>query len=103
MPVTVRSRYWNLTPIQQDGPSGPITSLPVRRVPPAVMGATVPHVVTGLDTIESVAAKYYARSDAWWHVADANPHRFPLDLPPGLQLQLPSSTGVGRVLRTRGS
>lgn len=103
MPVNVRSRYWNLTPVQQDSPTGPVASLPVRRVPPAVMGTTVPHVVTGLDTIESVAARYYARSDAWWHIADANAFRFPLDLTPGQQLQMPSSTGVGRVLRTRGS
>lgn len=67
------------------------------------MGDTVPHVVTGLDTMESIAARYYARSEAWWHIADTNPARFPLDLHPGEQLQLPQSSGVGRVLRTRGS
>lgn len=101
MTSNIRSRYRNLVPVELPGPTGPVTSLPIRRALPRSTGETVPHVVTGLDTIESIAARYYGRSDAWWHVADANPARFPLDLNPGEQLRLPQSTGVGRVLRTR--
>lgn len=101
MTVSVRSRYWNLTPVECRGPNGPVVSFPVRRGSAATGETTVPHVVTGLDTIESIAARYYGRSDAWWHIADANPARFPLDYQPGEQLQLPQSTGIGRVLRTR--
>lgn len=101
MPVSVRSRYWN-----QPGTAGADASqraLPIRRplVPPE--GATVPHVVSATDGVESIAAHYYGRSDAWWRIADANPLRFPLDWERGEKLGIPPRIGIGRVVRTRGA
>jgi phage tail protein X len=58
-------------------------------------------MLTGVESLEYLAWRFYGRSTAWWHIADANPLIFPLDYRPGMSVTLPQSTGVGRVLRTR--
>lgn len=101
MSVSIRSRYWNQAKVEamRDGRS--TVSLPVRRPLRPIDGNTVPHVVHGTDTIESVSAHYYGRSELWWQIADASAARFPLDFAPGERLHVPSRLGVGRVERTR--
>ncbi|MGV6874230.1 hypothetical protein ACUSIJ_16275 [Pseudochelatococcus sp. B33] len=103
MPVSTRSRYFVLP--AENGPSAadgdaPVTYLPMRPEPPATSTQTR-LLLTGDDSLESLAHRYYGRSDAWWFIADANPLVFPLDWRPGQSVTLPQGTGLGRVLRTR--
>ncbi len=100
MPVSTRSRYFTAPPQYVDGKDGPTTYLPMRTEPPGPDG-TMDTRLTGDDTLESLAHRYYGRSEAWWYIADANPAIFPLDWRPGMGLTLPQGNGVGRVLRTR--
>ncbi|MBA3289151.1 MAG: LysM peptidoglycan-binding domain-containing protein, partial [Acidimicrobiia bacterium] len=57
------------------------------------------HVVVAGETIESIARRELGASEAWWLIADANPRLFPLDLRPGLVLDVP--TGRPAVERSR--
>ena len=101
MPISTRSRYHLLAPltaIRKDGSA--TTYLPMRPEPPAPATKTDLRL-TGDDTLESLAQRYYGRSDAWWFIADANPAIFPLDWRAGSGVTLPQGTGIGRVLRTR--
>lgn len=100
MPVSTRSRYFALTPETAADDGGFTTYLPMRAEPPDPV-TKVDLRLTGDDTLESLAHRYYGRSDAWWYIADANPPIFPLDWRPGAGVTLPQGTGVGRVLRTR--
>lgn len=101
MSINVRSRYWGLPPVETAGPDGPVASLPVRRPPRPPGTSPVRHVMIGFETLEYLAWRFYSRSAAWWHIADANPPRFPLDYRPGNALNVPEATGVGQVFRTR--
>lgn len=101
MSVSIRSRYWNQARVEALRDGRKIVSLPVRRALRPIDGDTLAHVVHGTDTIESVSAQYYGRSELWWQIADATRPRFPLDFSPGEKLRIPSRLGVGRVERTR--
>ncbi len=101
MTVSVKSRYWSLKPVEAPGPDGPVAALPTRRQPPPPQSAPVNHMLTGVESLEYLAWRFYGRSDAWWHIADVNDLSFPLDYRPGMSVNLPQGTGVGRVLRTR--
>ena len=101
MAVNVRSRHFSLQPLDAPGDDGPVPHLPSRPQPPLPTAAPVNHVITGADSLELLAWRYYGRSTAWWHIADANPLAFPLDYRPGQRVTLPEPTSVGRVLRTR--
>jgi hypothetical protein len=59
------------------------------------------HVITGADTLESLAWRFYGTSDYWWRIADANLLVFPLDPQPGSGVNVPAADAVGRVDRTR--
>ena len=101
MGVSIRSRYWSLPPLEVPGPEGPVPALPIRPQPAPPSAATVTHMVTGVESLEYLAWRFYGRSAAWWHIADANDLSFPLDYRPGMTVNVPQGTGVGRVLRTR--
>jgi phage tail protein X len=100
MSVSTRSRYFTLAPETLVTEDGQTTYLPMRPEPP-LPATKVDLRLTGDDTLESLAHRYYGRSDAWWYIADANPLIFPLDWRPGAAITLPQGGGVGRVLRTR--
>ena len=100
MPVTVSSRYRGLTTLAIAFGDDATTAI-ARRPQPAPAGTSHTHVLTGAETVEYLAWRYYGRSRAWWHIADANPLSFPLDWRAGQGVDIPSSTGVGRVTRTR--
>jgi hypothetical protein len=79
-----------------------VAALPLRRQPTQPQGRPVNHMITGIEDLDYLAWRYYGRSDAWWHIADANGIKFPLDFRPGNPVTVPKGTPVGRVLRTRG-
>ena len=105
MGVGVRSRYWTLKPLEAPGPEGTegsVAALPIRPQPARPAATPVNHMITGAEDLEYLAWRYYGRSAAWWHIADANSLTFPLDYRAGMPVSVPQGTKVGRVLRTRG-
>ncbi len=101
MPVDVNSRYRALPSYEVHRADGVTTALPARVLPPIGALEMYNHRVTGVETIEYMAWRYFGSSASWWHIADANPLAFPLDYRPGATVQVPPARGVGRVLRTR--
>ena len=101
MPVPINSRYATLP--TYDAPSADGTAHPTigLRPPPPGTGGPFEHRVVGGETIESIAHRYLGSSDAWWRLADLNPHVFPMDLVPGQMVAIPTGSEVGRVTRTR--
>jgi hypothetical protein len=104
MPVDVTSRYWLFESYTVSDDKGTTTALPERPVrlvtdPEADL---YNHRLTGVETIEYLAWRYFGNSSAWWHIADANALVFPLDHRPGTTVKVAPAGGVGRVLRTRG-
>jgi nucleoid-associated protein YgaU len=100
MPVSLSSRYAGLTaaPAPDGGPAG----LPIRRH--RTLAPSTPRTqyrITGAETLESIAARYFGRSEEWWRIADANPLKFPLDWRPGDVLTITSAEDPGRVVRDR--
>jgi hypothetical protein len=103
MPVGATSRYYN-SPIYSvtlaDQKSRP--TIAIRPPTPPAAGTTLySHVMTGLETIEYLAWRYYADSRLWWRLAEANPTQFPLDWSPGTPLNVPAANDLGTVIRTR--
>lgn len=104
MPVGVTSRYWRMPNFEvggtEDEPGS--TAIARRPVAPSASGAPITHMMTGTENIEYLAWRFYGRSNAWWHIADANDLAFPLDYRAGRTIDVPTSNAVGRVVRTRG-
>lgn len=101
MPVSVTSRYAALASYDVIGERGRTSALPARPLPEGSETDIYNHRVSGVETIEYLAWRYYGSSTAWWHLADANELAFPLDYRPGATLRVPPVGGIGRVLRTR--
>ncbi len=103
MPAGNRSRYYNLPVNRVTSPEGDTTEAIAVRPPPEPAGPsnTTNHLVTGLESIEYLAWRYFGQSDRWWRIADVNPNVFPLDQFPGAKLAIPASAEVGKTMRTR--
>jgi nucleoid-associated protein YgaU len=106
MPVPISSRYRGLG--VQDAPDAHADtrpSVPIRRHPPEAIdtrSTQYRHRLTGVETVEYLAFRFYANSESWWRIADANPIRFPLDFRPGDALTVPSSNELATSIdRTR--
>ena len=102
MPVTSRSRYFN-HPVHRvrDASGEEHEAISIRPAPPGPSSGATQHLVSGLESIEYLAWRYFGSSDNWWRIADANPLRFPLDLFPGAKVSIPATADVGRIQRTR--
>lgn len=102
MSVDITSRYWAAgTVTVEDGPDGPLVSLPIRRTPAPRQVHSVNHLASGTESMEYLAWRFYRRSHIWWRIADANPLAFPLDLQPGNRVTIPSAETAGEVIRRR--
>ncbi len=101
MPVNSTSRYAGLSPynvVDADGVTH--ATLPLRSQPlPPAGSFTVP--LTGVDSVESLAARHLGGSDFWWRIADANPLVFPLDLRPGALITVPATADAALIVRER--
>jgi nucleoid-associated protein YgaU len=86
MPGSPFSRYRNLAVIEVDGQRA-IEQRP-DRLPLSVDGSAT-HVVTGGETLDMLAARYYGRESLWWRIADANPVSAIFNLSPGDQIIIP--------------
>ena len=104
MPVDVTSRYWRLKSFEVlDEDLETTSALPtrLRRSAQPLSGEVYNHQVSGVETIESIAFRFFGKSTAWWVVADANGLTHPLDHRPGTTLKIPPAAGVGQIARTR--
>lgn len=103
MPVNINSRYYTLPVLDAvgGGRAGHPTVAMRPPQPPAANAVLFRHIVTGVETIEYLAWRYYGDSKLWWRIAEANPLRFPLDLPPATPLNVPAETDIGTVVRDR--
>jgi len=103
MPISNSSRYSGLPTYDATDAAGEThATIAIRpSTPPAPGATTYRHVVTGLESIESLAASYIGSSASWWRIAEANPLRFPLDVTPGMVIEITSPGDVGRIVRTR--
>jgi hypothetical protein len=101
--ISLTSRHQGLTVhdvVHADGVSHPTIGLrPV--APPSLETASFHHIMTGAESIEYLAWRYFGMSEAWWRIADANRPIFPLDLPAGSLVAIPEPSAVGRVERNR--
>jgi hypothetical protein len=101
MPVDVTSRYRALQSYEVVDEAGRSTALPARLLRSRELLDVYNHRLTGMETLEYLAWRYFGKSAAWWVVADANELVFPLDHKPGATVKVPPASGVGRVVRTR--
>lgn len=102
MPVSNLSRYTRLTPYRAfDNEGSGHATIPLRpQLAPVVDGA-YQHVVTGVETLEYLAWRFYGVSEFWWRIADANPRIFPLDARPGASVTIPPASSFSSRLRER--
>lgn len=102
MPVSSTSRYQGMPVYTVDDPRrGQVATVGIRETTPVTGDALFRHAITGVETIESLAQRFYGASDEWWRIAEANPLVFPLDLRAGFGLAIPGIDDVGRIDRTR--
>lgn len=101
MPVSSRSRYQGQTPHEAPGANNEKHATIGIRALPELTDPTRKHVVTGAETLESIAWRYLGSSDGWWRIADTGPLIFPLDLRPGDVVAIPFSSNPGRIVRDR--
>lgn len=86
MTLSIYSRYYGLDTVEADGRIGLSQRLTGS---PATYPDAILHTLTGAETLDQLARRYYGREDLWWRIADANPERFPLDWRPGDVLAIP--------------
>jgi hypothetical protein len=81
MSVSPFSRYRNLSILEvSHSTRGHTRSLPIRRSPiPATAPGSLQHQLTGYETADLLALKYFGREDLYWHLLDANSGRRPDD------------------------
>ena len=103
MPVPLTSRHYGLAVYDAADASGAThPTISLRSVDaPSLQAAVFHHVITGAESIEYLAWRYFGMSDAWWRIADANSPVFPLYLPVGSVVAIPQPGAVGLVQRNR--
>ncbi len=102
MPVALNSRYHGVPVYDAADAGGAVhPTIGMRPAPPGPAAALYQHIVVGDQSLEYLAWRYLGSSQAWWRIADANPLVFPLDLPSGARVAIPSAGEVGRVERSR--
>ena len=75
----------------------------LRPVPkPVYDPRAIEHVLVQGESLESLAAAYYGRSELWWRIADANPQRrCAFDFVPGDVILIPPPESAFKVARRR--
>jgi len=103
MPVNIASRYYASAVYVATGADGAAHPTVAIRppTPPAGRIAIYNHRVSGLETIEYLAWRYYGDSAQWWRIAEANGLRYPIDLPPGSLIAIPGANDLGAIVRNR--
>jgi nucleoid-associated protein YgaU len=103
MPVAITSRYYNSAVYLADDPKGAAhPTLAIRPPTPPAPNVTIyNHQVTGVETIEYLAWRYYGDSSLWWRIAEANGLQYPMDFAPGAMIAIPGPNDLGTIVRNR--
>ncbi len=96
MAISLYSRYYKLETVEVNGQAS--LSQRLTKAAEAVPGSLT-HTLVGTETLDQLAAKYYGRADLWWRIADANPHKFPLDWQAGDTVVIPPIQAATRTPR----
>jgi hypothetical protein len=103
MPVAITSRYYGSAIYTADDPQGnPHPTIAIR--PPTPPGPSVTiynHLLSGIETIEYLAWRYYGDGSMWWRIAEANDLQYPMDLQPGALIGIPGANDTGTIVRNR--
>jgi len=103
MPVGIISRYYN-SPVYQANGSDQVShpTIAIRPPTPPTAGVTIYiHLLTGVETIEYLAWRYYGNSALWWRIAEANDLQYPITLTAGATINIPGPNDLGTVVRNR--
>ena len=99
--VDSTSRYKPLTVYDAiDADARPAAGIPIRLIGPPAPDL-LRHRMSGVETLEWLAWRYFRNSTFWWRIADVNGARFPLDWRPGETVNMPRSGDVGLLQRSR--
>ena len=99
----ISSRYYSTPVFTETDPTGaPHPTIGIRPPkPPAVNVAIYNHLLSGIETIEYLAWRYYGDRSQWWRIAEANALQYPMDLVPGSLVAIPGANDVGTIVRNR--
>jgi nucleoid-associated protein YgaU len=103
MPVGITSRYYN-SPVYAADDAHQVShpTIAIRPPTPPAAGVTIySHLVTGVETIEYLAWRYYGNSALWWQIAEANDLQYPINLVVGSSINIPGANDLGTVVRNR--
>jgi hypothetical protein len=103
MPTIITSRYHGSSVYDAtDAKQVSHATVAIRPPTPPAPGTTMySHLVSGVETLEYLAWRYYGSSQLWWRIAEANGLQFPLDLTPGMSISIPAVSDLGTVVRNR--
>jgi hypothetical protein len=103
MPLLLSSRYHGSTVYDAPDTMGEKKPVVAARLAekPEDNRSSYNHLVTGMETLEYLAFRYFGSSEAWWRIADANPRVFPTDIGSGQSVSVPRSPVVSKNRRTR--
>jgi hypothetical protein len=95
MPVSLSSRYYGQPVyVATDARGRSRATVAILPTLPAASTPALQQVLTGVETIESLAWQLYGSSAEWWRIADANPRLFPLNVPVGTPVLVPASSAL---------
>jgi hypothetical protein len=103
MAITITSRYY-LSPVYNATNAEGVSHATVAIRPPTPPDPNTTlysHLVSGVETIEYLAWRYYGDSSLWWRIAEANDLVFATDFKPGMTLSIPAPNDLGTVVRNR--
>lgn len=103
MPLNLRSRYSGLPVYEAQAPDKTSRATVAMRLTPGAgqEAERYEHLLSGDESVESLAWRYYGSSITWWRILDANALVFPTDMRTGSPVSIPSAAEAGRVVRTR--
>jgi hypothetical protein len=101
MPAAPGSRLAGLPVLAVRAPDGTIRHVVALRLTGTQPAAERVHRVVRGEGIDLIARRELGDEGLWWRVLDANPVRYPLDLPAGEVLRLPAPEQATRANRAR--
>lgn len=101
MPAPQGSRFAGLPVFEVTAPDGTRRHVIGLRLTEVEVATEQTHRVRQGEELDAIARRRLGDERLWWRLLDANPLRYPLELTPGEQLQLPEPSRATRANRAR--
>jgi hypothetical protein len=102
MPVKPDSPYAKLPVLRVEAPDGTTRDVvSLRLVRGDEGGSATKHRIILGEHVDSIARNAYGSERLYWRILDANPVVYPLDIEPGVVLDLPAPGPATRATRAR--